>query len=151
MSNYTQLLNNFDSIGLLTFRDSIDLIIDQINSGDITLVDGLLEMTKKEIAFKQERVNKSMIKTAHFPFIKTFEDYDFSFQPRINKEEIMDLKNLRFIENNENIVFVGSPGVGKTHLAVALGIETSKNRYQTYFINANDLIGQLRKAKNKKL
>lgn len=148
MSNYTQLLNNFDSIGLLTFRDSIDLIIDQINSGDITLVDGLLEMTKKEIAFKQERVNKSMIKTAHFPFIKTFEDYDFSFQPRINKEEIMDLKNLRFIENNENIVFVGSPGVGKTHLAVALGIETSKNRYQTYFINANDLIGQLRKAKN---
>ena len=148
MSNYTQLLNNFDSIGLLTFRDTIDSAIDRINSGEITLIDGLLEMTKKELSFKQERVNKSMIKTAHFPFIKTFEDYDFSFQPRLNKEEILDLKNLRFLENNENIIFVGTPGVGKTHLAVALGIESSKNRYQTYFINANELIAQLRKAKN---
>ena len=44
-----------------------------------------------------------MIKTAHFPFIKTFEDFDFNFQPQLNKEEILDLKNLRFVEKNENI------------------------------------------------
>ncbi len=89
-----------------------------------------------------------MIKTVHFPFIKTFDDYDFTFQPKLNKEEILDLKNLRFIENNENLIFIGTPGVEKTHLAVAIGIESSKNRFQTYFINANDLLAQLKKAKN---
>ena len=147
MSKYTQLLNNFDSIGLLTFRNNLDAFIDHVNKGEQDVVDGLFELTEKELAFKQERVNKAMIKTAHFPFIKTFDDFDFTFQPSLNKEEILDLKNLRFIENNENIIFVGSSGVGKTHLATAIGIESSKNRYQTYFINANELIAQLKKAK----
>ena len=103
-------------------------------------------MSQKEIELRQERVNKSMIKIGHFPFIKTFDDYDFGFQPSINKEEILDLKNLRFINNNENIIFMGTSGVGKTHLATAVGIESAKNRYQTYFITANDLIAQLKKA-----
>ena len=103
-------------------------------------------MTQKEKDFRQERVDRSMIKTAHFPFIKTFDDYDFSFQQNLKKEEILDLKNLRFIEQNENLIFIGTSGVGKTHLATAIGIESSKNRYSTYFITANDLITQLKKA-----
>ena len=59
---------------------------------------------------------------------------------------ILDFKNLRFIENNENIIFVGSPGVGKTHLATAIGINAAQNRNSTYFINCNDLIANLKKA-----
>ena len=73
-----------------------------------------------------------MIKTGHFPFIKTFDDFDFGFQPSANKEEILDLKNLRFIDSNENIIFIGTSGVGKTHLATAVGIESSKNRYRNF-------------------
>ena len=65
---------------------------------------------------------------------------------KLKKEEILDLKNLRFIEQNENLIFIGTSGVGKTHLATAIGIESSKNRYSTYFITANDLITQLKKA-----
>ncbi|CCQ92866.1 conserved hypothetical protein [[Clostridium] ultunense Esp] len=56
------------------------------------------------------------VKVASFPFFKTLEDFDFDFQPTVNKQQIMDLASLRFIENNENILFVGTPGVGKTHL-----------------------------------
>ena len=78
--------------------------------------------------------------------MKSLEDFDFTFQPSINKEQIMDFKNLRFIENVENILFVGSPGVGKTHLATAIGIENAKNNHSTYFINCNDLIQVLKKA-----
>ena len=92
-----------------------------------------------------ERAIYGCVRTAGFPFIKTFEDFDFSFQPTINKEQILDFKNLRFIENKENIIFVGSPGVGKTHLAISIGITAAQNRDSTYFINCNDLIANLKK------
>lgn len=147
MSNYIKLINNFDSLKLNTFRNNIDSFIDEVNSGKINVVDAFYSLTEKEMAFRQDRVNKAMITTSHFPYVKTFDDYDFSYQPRLNKDEILDLKNLRFIQNNENIVFMGTPGVGKTHLAISVGIECAKNRYQTYFINCNELIMQLKKAK----
>ena len=146
INNNNKLKNNLDSIGLLTFNQDLDYYIDKVNSGETNFIDALFCMSQKEIELRQERVNKSMIKIGHFPFIKTFDDYDFGFQPSINKEEILDLKNLRFINNNENIIFMGTSGVGKTHLATAVGIESAKNRYQTYFITANDLIAQLKKA-----
>ena len=154
INNYNKLKNNLDSIGLLTFNQDLDYYIDKVNSGETNFIDALFCMSQKEIELRQERVNKSMIKIGHFPFIKTFDDYDFGFQPSINKEEILDLKNLRFINNNENIIFMGTSGVGKTHLATAVGIESAKNRYQTYFITANDLIAQLKtikKSTNRKL
>ncbi len=146
INNYNKLKNNLDSIGLFTFSQNLDYYIDKVNSGELNFLDSLYSMSERELEFRQERVDKSMIKTAHFPFIKTFEDFDFNFQPQLNKEEILDLKNLRFVEKNENIIFVGTSGVGKTHLATAIGIESAKNRLQTYFITANDLISQLKKA-----
>jgi istB domain protein ATP-binding protein len=66
------------------------------------------------------------VKVANFPYIKTFEDFDFSYQPSINRGQILDFKNLRFLERKENILLVGTPGVGKTHLATAIGIEVAK-------------------------
>ena len=146
MNNYNKLKNNFDEIGLLTFNQNLDYFIAKVNSCELSFVDSLYEMTQKEKDFRQERVDRSMIKTTHFPFIKTFDDYDFSFQQNLKKEEILDLKNLRFIEQNENLIFIGTSGVGKTHIATAIGIESSKNRYSTYCITANDLITQLKKA-----
>lgn len=147
MSNYIKLINNFDALKLVTFRANIDSFIDRVNSDKKDLVDELYALTEKEMAFRQDRVNRAMITTSHFPFVKTFMDYDFDYQPRLNKDEILDLANLRFMETNDNIVFMGTPGTGKTHLAVSIGIECAKNRYQTYFINCNELIMQLKKAK----
>lgn len=147
MSNYIKLINNFDALKLVTFRTNIDSFIDRVNSNKKDLVDELYALTEKEMVFRQDRVNKAMITTSHFPFIKTFMDYDFDYQPKLNRDEVLDLANLRFIETNDNIVFMGTPGTGKTHLAVSIGIECAKNRLQTYFINCNDLIMQLKKAK----
>ena len=73
-------------------------------------------------------------------------DFDFSYQPSINKHEIDDLMSLRFVENKENILFIGSSGVGKTHLATSIGIEASSKRISTYFINCHVLINKLTKA-----
>lgn len=76
----------------------------------------------------------------------TLEDFDFSFQPSIHKRQIDELATMRFVENAENIVFLGPPGVGKTHLANALGTVAAKNRYSTCDINCHTLIVQLKKA-----
>ena len=71
---------------------------------------------------------------------------DFDFQPSINREEIYGLERLDFLENKENVIFIGSPGVGKTHLSVALGVEAAKNRKSTYFVNCHELILDLKEA-----
>lgn len=95
MSNYVKLINNFDSLKLTTFRANIDAFIDEVNGGKADLVDALYSLTEKEMAFRQDRVNRSMVVISHFPFVKTFDDYDFSYQPRLNRDEVLDLRNLR--------------------------------------------------------
>ena len=75
-----------------------------------------------------------------FPIKKTLEDFDFSFQPSIDKRQIEELATMRFLENGENIVFLGPPGVGKTHLASAFGIVAARHRFSTYYINCHTLI-----------
>ena len=146
MSNYNKLLNNLDTLKLSRFKANIDEYIDMINKKEKDIVDALYELTNFEIDRINEMAIYGCVRTANFPYEKTFDDYDFSFQPSINKDVLLEFKNLRFLENHENIIFVGSPGVGKTHLATAIGMEAARNRQITYFINCNDLITNLRKA-----
>lgn len=78
--------------------------------------------------------------------IKTMDDFDFSFQPGINRKQLQEFLSFGFIERQENILFVGSSGVGKTHLATAIGIECARNRYSTYFVSFENLMNQLKRA-----
>ena len=146
MSNYIKLTNNLEALKLERVKENLDKYIELINKKEKGVVDALYELTNLEIELMNEKAIYGCVRTAGFPFIKAFEDFDFSFQPTINKEQILDFKNLRFIENKENIIFVGSPGVGKTHLATSIGIVVAQNRDSTYFINCNDLISNLKKA-----
>lgn len=148
MSNYNKLLNNLESLKLCKIKENLDSYINLINDKKMDIVQALLELTNQEINLKDEKAIQGCVKVANFPYFKTLDDYDFSFQPSVNKDKIIEFKNLRFIENKENILFIGSPGVGKTHLATAIGIEAAKNRQITYFINCNDLITNLKKAYN---
>lgn len=125
----------------------LDEIIDFITKNSLSFAEGLVKLTSYEIDFKEANMVRSMVKVAGFPHHKELKDFDFSFQPSINKQEIKDYETLRFIESQENLVFLGSSGVGKTHLAVSIGIAAAKKRYSTYFIKCNDLLQQLKKAK----
>ncbi len=145
-NQYVKLNNNLETLGLTEIKLSLNNTIERVNKGEIDFTQGLYELTERELAFQKERAKIALIKVANFPFRKTFDDYDFSFQPSINKNELLDLKYLRFIENKENIIFLGPPGVGKTHLATAIGMEVALNRVSTYFISCHDLILQLKKA-----
>ena len=144
MSNYSKLLNNLESLKLTRIRENLDNYVDMINDHKKDFIESLYELTNMEIELLHERQIHNSLQFAAFPFYKTFDDFDFSFQPSLNKDKILDLKNLRFVERKENILFVGTAGVGKTHLSTAIGIEAAKNKISTYFINCNDLISSLK-------
>lgn len=146
MSNYNKLLNNLEVLKMDKIRNFLPNYLQIMSSKDIQFVDALLELTEKEIEFKNERASKIQVAVSAFPFEKELSDFDFDYQPSLNKKQILDLATLRFLENKENILFYGNSGVGKTHLAVSLGIEAAKKRYITYFISCHDLITQLNKA-----
>lgn len=148
MSNYANLINGLDALGMHKMQEHLDTYIDLVNSGEKTLTDALSELIRIELENQRYRAINACVKVANFPFIKTMDDFDFSFQPGVNKQEVTDFTSLRFIERNENILFVGSSGVGKTHLATAIGIECAKSRYSTYFVSFESLMNQLKKALN---
>ena len=145
-TNYNKLINNLEVLKLDKIKEYLDTYITYINEGKKDIVEALYELTTFERDLRNERAMHACVKVANFPYIKTFEDFDFSYQPSIHKEQILDFKNLRFLEKAENILLLGTPGVGKTHLATSIGIEAAKNRNSTYFINCNDLLLQLKRA-----
>lgn len=148
MNTYTCLANNLETLELNRFRENLDNYLDMIADNKKTVLDAFYELTEMEIKFRKEQAIKGCVKVANFPFLKEINEFDFNFQPSLDKAKIMDLISLRFIENAENIIFCGTPGVGKTNLAVSIGIEAAKKRYCVYFITFQDLIAQLKKAES---
>ena len=146
MNNYNKLLNNFEKLKLDKIKELYPYYIEKITKENFTLTDALYELTNKEIEYRDERASQIQITVSAFPYKKEIEDFDFDYQPSINKNEILELNTLGFIDRKENILFLGPSGVGKTHLAVALGITAAKKRYSVYFISCHDLITQLNKA-----
>lgn len=148
MTNYNKLLNNLEYLDLLAIKDSIPAYLNMITNDQKTIVDALYELSEKELDLRHKRAISACVKTAGFPFYKTIDDFDFNFQPSVDRAKISDLLSLRFIENKENVLFLGSSGVGKTHLATAIGIEAAKNRCSTHFYTFQDLIEQLKRAES---
>ena len=145
---YQKLLNNVETLKMEKIYSYLPNYLDAIAKSDVSLVDALLHLTEKEIAFRNERASKAQVTVSGFPFVKTLDDFDFDFQPSVSKPQMYDFASLRFMANAQNLLFYGSPGVGKTHLAVAIGVAAASSRQITYFISCNDLVAQLNKAHN---
>jgi DNA replication protein DnaC len=93
------------------------------------------------------RAADTIQRLAGFPTRKTLDEFDYSFQPSVNKKQVAELASCAFIERAENVVLLGPPGVGKTHLAIALGVEAAKRRMQVKFTTAARLVASLSEAR----
>lgn len=114
---------------------------------NLTYLDYLDHLLEREVEDKGNRNVVLKTRLARFPYQKTLADFDFGFQPSIDEKKIKDLASMRFLEEAENAIFLGPPGVGKTHLAIALGLEAIKKGFTVTFITLQDLLSVLNKAR----
>ena len=108
--------------------------------------DFLLEVLTTEKEFRTTRIMQTRTRMASLPYAKTLAQFDFSFQPSIDERQIKELQTLRFISESGNVILLGPPGVGKTHIAVGLAMEAIRGGFGAYFVTANDLVNDLGKA-----
>lgn len=119
---YERIKKNLEILNMKNTSLILDNYLEKAIHGKKNIVEILDYLLAEEAKTKKDRAVENQIKMSGFPYRKTLEQFDFDFQPSINKEQIMELAIMRFVENKENVVFLGTPGVGKTHLAVSLGM-----------------------------
>ena len=143
MDAYDRVHESLITLGLDTIEHTLDNYLE--NTRERSVVEILDHLLSEEVRSKRSKRYETKLKYAGFPFRKTMEEFDFSFQKSIDRSVMDDLMTLRFIHNRENVVFLGPPGVGKTHLSVALGMRAPRSDTSTYYISAVKLVQSLRK------
>ena len=141
-----RIQENLRHLKLYKINDLLESYLEEASRDNLSYTEFLDRLLAEEVAAKREKNIAMRTAMAKFPFIKTLESFDFKFQPSVDKRKIKELATCRFIANGENVIFLGPPGVGKTHLAVALGIKAVTEGYRTYFTQAMPLVASLTKA-----
>jgi DNA replication protein DnaC len=134
------------TLGLAQAGAVLDSRLEQAAKAQPPYADFLADLLEAEVAARRERYLWTRTRLAHFPFQKTLADFDLSFQPSLDARQIKQLATLSFIADAANVLFLGPPGVGKTHLAVALGMEAIQRGVGVYFVTAHALVEDLRQA-----
>lgn len=137
------LEQNLKRLRLPHIRNILDDVNELALEEEPSYLDFLAYVVNKEVEHRDKTQQEKRMKRACFPQIKTLEEFDFSFQNSISQQSIYDLATLQFIEAKENIIFLGPPGVGKSHLAIALGVKAVLKGYQVRFYTLTDLITEL--------
>ncbi len=106
------------------------------------------ELLEEEVIHKEQRRVETALKISGLPFIKSIDEFDFSFQPKLDRRRVMALFDLTFIREKSNLVLLGPPGVGKSHIAVSLALKACQAGMSIYFTNMEDLIRKLKKDRD---
>ena len=131
---------------LFKSRDRLEALLQQAAAEEMPYADFLELVLAEEVASKTAKNITMRTSLARFPFVKGLESFEFGYQPSIDKKQIATLSSCHFIEHGENIVVLGPPGVGKTHLSVAIGLKAIEAGYRVLFTTAAAMIASLIKA-----
>jgi DNA replication protein DnaC len=137
---------HLDQLGLTQAAEIMESRLTAAAQKEMSYVEFLADLLSVEVAARRQRYLTARTRLAHFPFLKTLEEFDFGFQPSIDERQVRELAALAFVSDAANVILMGPPGVGKTHLAVALGLKAIENGHGVYFVKAHDLLEDLRRA-----
>jgi DNA replication protein DnaC len=140
---YLQVQEHLQQLKLKEGACVLDRLAEEAAQGQWSYVEFLGRLLGEEIAARQERRLVVKQRLAHFPWVRTLDQFDFAFQPSIDEKKIKELANLRFVERADVVLFTGPPGVGKTHLAIGLGMEAVRAGYSVYFLTLSELADQV--------
>jgi DNA replication protein DnaC len=126
--------------------EALDGVLSDVDGGQTTPAEAIENLLGAQITLRNNRRLQAAMRSSRLPAVKTLTDFDFSFQPSVKREQIESLHELGFIERRENVVFLGPPGVGKTHLAISLAIAAAQNGRRVYYGTLADLIASLEEA-----
>jgi DNA replication protein DnaC len=143
---HARVLDHLGRLRLAHVAERLDALLSEAAKKDmpyLTFLDGLLA---EELASKQRKRMAMGIQIAHFPSVKTLEEFDFKFQPSLDQKLVRELATGRFVAGAENVLVFGPPGVGKTHLAIALGRAAVEMGHSVLFVSATSLLAALARA-----
>jgi len=141
-----RLQGALNGLGLKAIEARLEGLLEQAAKKDPSYADFLDQLLGCEVEARRSRYLRARLQLAHLPFLKTFDQFEFGFQPSIDERQIRELRTLRFIHEASNVIFLGPPGVGKTHLSVALAEAAIQAGFGAYFITAHDLVHDLGRA-----
>jgi DNA replication protein DnaC len=140
---YERVQHALKTLELTAMPQHLDPLSAQAAANNWSALQFLDALTQVDLTARTEHAIRRKMQQARFPFHKTLDEFDFAFQPSVNERQIRDLATLRFVANAENLLVLGPPGVGKTHLAVALGICAILQGMSVVFYALPDLLQQL--------
>ena len=145
-STLERIRRNLVGLKMARALEVLDQTVRRIERGEMTALDAIDTLLAEELTLRQNRRVKMALMTARITAVKTLAGFDFAFQPSLDRNRILTLAQLDFIDRREVVHLLGPPGTGKSHLAVALGVEAVKAGRSVYFSTLADLIASLAKA-----
>src|SRR5207237_10323866 len=145
-TSYQRLREHLAYLRLTTAAEHLSIELDRALKEQLSSTQVLERLLELEVAETRARRQRGRLRYARYPVHKTLAEFDFDFQPSLDRKLVAELSTLRFVEEKRNVILLGPPGVGKSHLAIALGVAATEAGYRTFFTSAADMVASLQQA-----